>query len=217
MPAIKCAVIAAAGIGKRLGHGIPKCLVEVAGKPIFEYQLEVLKDIPEIRMIVGFEEDQVIKSVSKIRKDVVFVRNPNFQSTTTLQSFYLGCRGLQGKVLFLDGDMIISAESINQLLSMKDDSEFIGVASDISDDPVYAQVENNKLVGFSFTEESPYEWANMAYIDCQKLEYNNTHFFVQLEKFLPQKIFNIKRLEVDTFEDLEHANKVITKFHNLSY
>lgn len=47
-------------------------------------------------------------------------------------------------------------------------------------------------------------------IDPQKLTYNHTHFYVQLEEILPIRAVPIKRLEVDTPEDLRYAEQVIT-------
>ena len=51
-------------LGSRLGFGMPKCLVEVKGHRIFEYQLEALDWADEIRMVVGYHADEVVKQVS---------------------------------------------------------------------------------------------------------------------------------------------------------
>ena len=48
----KIIVIAAAGKGSRLGAGKPKCLIEVCGRAIFEYQLKAFGWADEIRMVV---------------------------------------------------------------------------------------------------------------------------------------------------------------------
>ena len=209
MPTVKHAVIAAAGIGRRIGKGMPKCLIEVNGRPIIEYQLSILSDIPEIRMVVGFEDERVIRSVINFRRDVIFVRNVNYQSTTTLQSYAMGCKGINDKVLLLDGDMIISNDSMKRILQNDSEEEFICVATDISVDPVYAKVEDGQVLGFGYDTITSFEWANMTYIESAKIEYRETHLFPQLEKYLPKKALLIDRLEVDTIEDLEHANTFI--------
>ena len=71
----KIVVIAAAGVGSRLGFGMPKCLVEVKGHRIFEYQLEALDWADEIRMVVGYHADEVVKQVSAYNPNVKFEQN----------------------------------------------------------------------------------------------------------------------------------------------
>lgn len=56
MQTVKNVVIAAAGMGTRLGIGKPKCLLEINDKALLEYQLDLLKDIKNIFIVVGFIE-----------------------------------------------------------------------------------------------------------------------------------------------------------------
>lgn len=206
----KTVVIAAAGVGNRLGLKQPKCLVPVNGVPIFQYQLKAFEGFDEIRMVVGYKAEEVIDAVSAIRSDVIFIKNNDFHSTTTLQSMYLGARGLVGRVLFIDGDMILSRNTATKVfLACESGYEFIGVASDISEEPVYAGVEDDAVTWFGYDKKAEFEWANLACIDCSKLEYKKTHFFVQLAKFLPVKAIEIERLEVDTPSDFEVATTKI--------
>lgn len=208
----KVVIIAAAGKGNRLGAGIPKCLVEVNGKCIFEYLLEVFSWADEIRMVVGYRAEDVISRVSKINPNIVFVHNEDYAGTTTLQSNFLGAKGIEGKALFIDGDMIIGRGTSKMLYEAYErNKEFIGVASDISEDPVYAGVIDGKLEWFDYNRESAYEWANVALLDTKKLEYNPTHFFVQIQKYLPMEAVEIERLEIDTPSDYEYAMKAIVQ------
>ena len=45
------AIIAAAGVGKRMGHHIPKPYLALAGKPILAHTLKIFETMPEIRQI----------------------------------------------------------------------------------------------------------------------------------------------------------------------
>ena len=205
----KIVVIAAAGKGNRLGAGLPKCLVEVNGHAIFEYLLKAFEWADEIRMVVGYKAEEVIKKVSSVNPKVVFIRNDQYAETTTLQSNFLGVEGLQQKVLFIDGDMIISRQTAECLrLEYEKDIEFVGVARDISEEPVYAKVENGEVIWFDYNRQADGEWANVALLHSNRLEYNKTHFFVQIEKILPLKAVDIERLEVDTVADYEYAKKM---------
>lgn len=206
----KTVIIAAAGNGSRLGAQLPKCLVQVGGHAIFEYQLRAFSWADEIRMVVGYMAEEVIQRVSAINPNVVFIKNPDYSSTTTLQSNFLGAQGLKGNTLFIDGDMLIDQATARQLLKEYESGiPFVGVSYELSEIPVYTGVENGQVQWFSFDRYAEYEWANIAMVDPQELEYNPTHFYVQLEKILPIRAVTIKRLEVDTQEDLRCAEQTI--------
>lgn len=80
-------IIAAAGLGSRLGHGKPKALIEVGGRTVIERMLtDCLSDEKDIRVVVGFQEQEVIDHVRSIRPDVIFVRNPDFRDGAARRS-----------------------------------------------------------------------------------------------------------------------------------
>lgn len=211
MQTVENVVIAAAGMGKRLGMGIPKALVDVDGRKIIDFQLELLKDIKNIYMVVGFCDQDVMNYVKNIRADIIFVRNPDFKKTKTLESFYLASKLIDGKAIFIDGDMIISRESFSSFINKCQDVEnIIGVSDRISDDPVFAKLnENKEVVNFSYDEKSSYEWANIMYMDAKMIQGGKENVFEFLKKILPMPAYCIDRLEIDTQEDLQNAKKEI--------
>jgi CTP:molybdopterin cytidylyltransferase MocA len=216
VPAVEHALIAAAGVGSRLGHGMPKCLVEVGGRRIIEYQLDALRDVPQIRIVVGFMEHEVMSFVKALRSDVLFVRNPNFLKTTTLQSLHVAARWLTAPCLILDGDTIYGEASMKRFLALcADGRPTIGVSSDISEDPVFASVEGKPgaevVTGFSRTERTGYEWANLALVPPEELVDVRTHVFERLRGLLPVRAAVIERLEVDTEQDLKKAELALAE------
>ena len=72
-------------MGNRLGMGTTKALVEVDGKPLIIRHLEMLKDETDIRVVVGYQAEQVINVVKEYREDVMFVFNHNYRNTGTGQ------------------------------------------------------------------------------------------------------------------------------------
>lgn len=212
MSSVKNVVIAAAGMGGRLGAGIPKCLVDVAGKRIIEYQLDLLKEIENIYIIVGFCENEVMHVVKELRPDVIFVRNSNFQHTTTLESFSLATKIIDGNCLLMDGDMIIDKQSFGEFVRQceSSDSLLIGVSKRITDDPVYAHVkegtgQKKQLEYFSLDDKSNYEWSNLAYLPANQIICQHTHLYQFLQSFLPAHCVIVDRFEIDTNEDLKNA------------
>lgn len=206
----KTVVIAAAGVGSRLGAGIPKCLVEVCGHAVFEYQLRAFDWADEIRMVVGYRAAEVIERVSAVNDKVVFVHNREYSTTNLRQSYYLGAQGITGKALFLDGDTIMGNTASGLIHeACKTNEDFIAVVRTLSENPIYAGVQNGKVQWFSYERESEYELANAAFMDAERLEYLNTLFYVQLEQYLPTKAIPIESLEIDTPADRCHAERIV--------
>ena len=62
------AYILAAGVSRRLypyTYNIPKCLLDVGGKPIIHYQLEALSSlgIKDVTMVVGYHREMLTEHV----------------------------------------------------------------------------------------------------------------------------------------------------------
>lgn len=217
MQTVKNVVIAAAGMGTRLGAGKPKCLIEVNGKTLLEYQLALLKDVENIFLVVGFMEEDIMNFAPKIRRDIIFVRNANFQHTKTPGSFHLAARIIDGNAIFMDGDMIIEPRSFAEFLDaaakIDGDDMLIAVSKRISDDPVYCDVEEHQealtIREFSYEKKTPYEWANVVCLPANRMENGTTHTFEHLRKFLPASAKIIDRLEIDTSEDLRDTKKFL--------
>ena len=217
MQTVKNVVIAVAGMGTRLGMGKPKCLIEINGTTLLEYQLALLKDVENVFLVVGFLEEDVISFAQKIRRDIIFVRNANFQHTKTLGSFYLAAKIIDGAAIFMDGDMIIEPKSFAEFLTasakINDENLLVAVSKRISDDPVYCDIEQREqnliLREFSYEKVSGYEWANIVYMPTKFMKNGSCHTFEHLQNFLPATAKVIDRLEIDTPEDLIYAEKFL--------
>ena len=155
----------------------------------------------------------MIRHVKSLRRDVIFVRNPNFRHTTTLQSFFLAGRELSSSVICLDGDMIIEENSFRSFQEQCGESPLVGISAEISEDPVYSFIEGMdndlKVTGFGRTPATSYEWANLAFIPSPWLAFEQTHFYEKLEQYLPLTAKPIHRVEIDTPQDLEAANNLL--------
>ena len=95
------AFILAAGVSRRLypeTYNTPKCLLDVGGKPIINYQLEAIQNIgiQEVTMIVGYHREMLIKHVTETFPGLSFefIINNHYFETNTAYSVYLGCRKL---------------------------------------------------------------------------------------------------------------------------
>ncbi len=208
---IDTVIICAAGLGSRLGLDMPKCLVEIGGHPLIYYLLNVLYDVPNIRMVVGFKEDIVMDCVRKIRKDVVFVRNPAYTTTTNSYSLYLGSHDLQVPFLNIDGDMYISRDNYEKFVDkIVPGEDLIGVTLSYTEDAVNVLLDSeNRAIGFSREKISNYEWTGIAYLANIKIRKEGLYIYQELEAYLPIQTEEISCFEIDTPQDLEYlSNKM---------
>ena len=208
---IRYAVIAAAGMGSRLQCGLPKALVEVCGRSILSYQLELLRDIPHVRIVVGYHGEEVSAAARELRPDIEIIFNHDYASTNTLQSYYLGVKDLDEPFLLLDGDIIPQRESLCAFLDKAQGDTTIGIAPVNTEDAVFVHLDqSHRISSFSRTVKSKFEWSNIVVVHSKLFSYENTYVYEQLEKILPLKACCIERLEIDTPNDIQYAESVLS-------
>ena len=122
------AIIIAAGSGKRISNdtkNIPKSMVKVNGKPIIEYQLDVLKKvgINEIYVITGpYSEKFNIKNVK-------YVKDKEYEKHDILGSLMEAKKIMNGDTLVLYSDIIFELKIIEKIMNSKED---ISIAVDMN-------------------------------------------------------------------------------------
>jgi choline kinase len=107
------ALILAAGRGSRLGEG-PKCLCEIGGRPLIEYQLEALRGvgIDSVALVVGFEQERVRDVIGERAS---FVVNEHYAETNSLYSFVLARDSIDGDVIVLNSDVLFHPRMVRML------------------------------------------------------------------------------------------------------
>ena len=118
------AFILAAGVSRRLyphTYDIPKCLLEVGGKPIIHYQLDALKNlgVTDITMIVGYHREMLMINVEKNFPDLNFnfVINHHYFETNTAYSIHIGRDKLDSQVLLMNADVIYPKALLEKVFS----------------------------------------------------------------------------------------------------
>lgn len=215
MSSVKNAVIAAAGVGSRLGLGMPKCMISVNRVPILARQLRLLAPLVEtIVVVVGYREEMVIEYCQHHFRNVILARNPQFATTNTAQSLALGARFVTGKTLFLDGDLLLERRSLENFLRIAGDHNItIGVSHAKTEHPVFAECVadepgNLKLIDFSRKKSTPLEWANLFIGPHDSMDGAQRYVFEKLKDLLPAPAALVDLEEVDTQQDLARAEAV---------
>lgn len=193
-------IICCAGMGTRLGIGTTKTLVNVAGKTLIQRQLELMNDVKDVRIVVGFQAENVIKHVNAIRKDVLFAFNHDFQTTGEADSLSKALVGLKKYTILVDGDLLINKEDFNNLL--KYPSECIGITELNSDEPIYAKTSNKTVVELNETT-GDYEYSCIAKIKSIKLKKWKGSLYSLLNQLLPIRAMKIRSRDIDTPDDYD--------------
>jgi choline kinase len=217
---VEGAVIACAGLGSRLGMGLPKCMIEVGGRTLLSRLIDQLRPhVPRVHVVVGYREELITDYCALHHRDVVLVRNTDFRSTNTAHSLMLGSVGFSRKVLFLDGDLIIESASLDRFLeraALVD--HLLGVTRAKSSEAVFVSTKlgphNESLEVQRFHREppSPFEWANLFSTSPALLMEGDRYVYECLERHLPMSAEEVNLYEIDTPDDLSRANAGVYSF-----
>ena len=196
-------IISCAGMGTRLGMGMPKALVDLAGKPLVIRQLELLNNVEDVRIVVGYQAEKVIEVVQSYRKDIIFCFNYDYKTTGTGASFSKGLLGARKWVVALDGDLLVTPEDLKIFFEMQE--ECIGGCEPSTDNPVLMDIDERGYVKNFSREHGQLEWTGLALMKREKLIPGKGHVYQMLENLLPLKAVNIRTREIDTINDYERA------------
>lgn len=202
MTVSKTVIISCAGMGKRLGLGTSKCLVDVAGESLIMRNLRMLDDVDDVRVVVGFQAEKVIEAVNAYRRDVTFVFNHDFAHTNTGDSVRLAAEHANEYVLTIDGDLLLHPEDMRKIIEA--DGEFVGVTAPGTDNPVLADVVDADVVGFS-REHGQYEWTGVTQVKAEKILNGSGHTYQLIEPHLPMPYMYLRTKEIDTPDDYDRA------------
>ena len=120
MPITK-AIILSAGKGSRL-HPLtddrPKCLIELSGKSLLEWQLDALaaNGLTDIVVVTGFRDD-LVDAVVAPRSGVRTLFNPFYHVADNLGSVWMARAEFDGDVLLLNGDTLLAPSLIASVLN----------------------------------------------------------------------------------------------------
>lgn len=168
------AVIMAGGKGTRLSdltkNEIPKPMVRLQGRPILEYQIEVLKEngIEEIYLIIGYLGEVIEKYFgdgSRWKVNVQYIREE--EPLGTAGALYYLKKYIRGDFLFVFGDLIfdISVQRFLEFHKQKGAlcSLFVHPNTHPYDSDVILTDETERVIGFlSKKEERQTDYHNLV-------------------------------------------------------
>ena len=204
----KTVIMSCAGMGTRLGMGMPKALLEFHGKKLIEWQLEQLNEIDDLRVVIGYKKEEVQAVVAKKRPDAIFIEQDNYATGGTASSFTGGVlhKPTHDIVVSLDGDLLVHPDDFNNFFNIN--TPCIGITKITSQCPIYANTINLdgvKMINSFSTDHGRYEWSGLAQMKRKDIALSKGHVYQILENLLPLPSIYIRCAEVDTPSDYENA------------
>ncbi len=213
MSIVKHVVIAAAGVGSRLGYGMPKCLLEVGGKTLLARQLSLVAGVEDVRLVVGFEKEKIIEAAKEVRRNAIFRINAAYRTTTTADSYDMGASGIDDWCLFMDADILFERDAFDRFCAeCKPGQRRIGITDAKTEDAVFVHMnERDEIVRFSRTEKSDDEWANIAWLPSNYFTGHSDSAYSRIAQELPVTTGRVESYEIDTEGDLRRARRFVTE------
>ena len=118
------AIILAAGEGKRLRpltNNTPKCLVNLFGKSLLQWQIETFRScqIDDISVVTGYRSELINLPRLKI------FQNKKFETTNMVESLFCASQELNEQTIVSYGDIIFEKKVLDKLIQSKADFSVI--------------------------------------------------------------------------------------------
>lgn len=221
------AVTLVAGLGSRLGRPHPKCLTQLRdGETILGRQIRLLRQhgLPIIA-VVGFK----LESILEAHPDVLFVYNPNYDTTNTSKSLLCALRRIEAQdVVWLNGDVVFDDRVLTRLLDHPESTVAVNSAQVGEEEVKYAtdadgfvtriskQVTEaaGESLGINVVRRDRLEAFKRALAEVQEQDYFEKAMELLIEQdaraFRAVDVSDLHCVEVDFEEDLRQANSFLT-------
>lgn len=235
-------IILAAGAAKRLRpltNNLPKCLLEVGGKAIIDYQMENLRraGLTDVVVVIGFCGEKIQKHLTDHHPDFqfTFIENENYEKTYPAYGLWLAREYLNGEVMYLNADVICDPEIIQRVVDDSHESVTAAQKTGWDEEEVNLIVDDNMKIlemGKHISRELSYgEFIGVTkigpafnaqlkivlqdFVDCdefQKFAADALNLAIQRgEHMYAHDVTDKAAIEIDTAEDLKNAEGKIAR------
>jgi L-glutamine-phosphate cytidylyltransferase len=240
---IKTAVILAAGMGNRLRpitDSIPKCMVEIGGKPLLAHTLDALEANGFIRVIIvtGYKKCQIEEFLNHYPTslEVDTIHNDLFDVTNNIYSLWLASKEIEEGFTLIESDILLEPAILGEFtkpdkiaLDLFSKEKHHGTTATVDTDlileklyinqsaPVYRTVYKTVNI-YSF---SPNTWHLIRDEISRIVDRNEVNGFyeVAIQNLIEKKSISLELVdfstiwwdEIDTIEDLGRVNNSLKK------
>lgn len=144
----KCAIVLAAGEGKRMKSSFSKVLHKVSGKEMVNHVIDILRksDLDDVNVIVGRSAEEV-KAATENRKVSYSLQEKQLGTGHAVMCAADFLKGKKGSVAVFTGDApLITEETVRKLISFHEDNKYKAtiLTSIVGDASGYGRIVRNK-------------------------------------------------------------------------
>ena len=157
------AIILAAGVGRRLGHAVPKVLLEFGGKSLLERHLTALhaNNVRNIAITVGHRPDLIRAELRRlgVLDRVALIENPRYREGSVVSLAVQRAQLAAGMpVLLMDGDVLYDSRMLARLLQAAPENVLLfDQAIEPGEEPVKICLRGEAMVDFAKVPEHAYD------------------------------------------------------------
>lgn len=236
------AIVLAAGLGSRINHitkKIPKTMIKINNKHIFEYILENLHNnkINKIIFVVGYKSNILVprlnKKCTELGIKLKIILNKRYKTTNTMYSLWLAKKYLKSDFIFLHGDLIFSYKMLSKFMKFPKKNAILVDKNNPKDwDDAMKIISNKKLLKYMSKSITVNEMDGVAIgmykfdVQGSKILFNTIEGLINknIKKSWVSEALNImsKKIniylqiskllawsDVDNLDDLKSAEKIV--------
>ena len=236
------AIIMAAGVGSRLGDltkDKPKAFLEIKGKKLIEYNLDVLRSfgIEDVTIVTGY----MCEKFEELTKDMPGVRcvfNPFYETVNVLGSFYIGQEYLKDDdLIYLHADTLADPAIFRRMIESDSDIVMPVDFKECDEEAMKVRTDSGKITEVS--KRIPLNLSEGEFIGICKIKKEiipslkavskqllkkkelNSYFEAAIQELIDQDKVDVLSvptdgdfwIEIDFVEDYEKAIKDIPKLY----
>lgn len=194
-------IILAAGRGsrlKKLTDDKPKCLVQIGGRQLLEWQLAALKfaAMKEIFIVTGYHAEMLKKIGTHT------IRNRRWEKTNMVQSFLSAKKEFTDSVIVSYSDIVYESKNVKNLIEQPNDRDIV-IAYDKNwkklwemrfDDPASDaesfKIDANDMIYEIGQKGSPLDEIQGQYIGLMRFSKKGLSWIVELTNKLPEDVLD---------------------------
>lgn len=164
-PSACCALILAAGEGRRLGtEAPPKALLKFNGSSLLARHIGILDacGVREIAITIGYRAEDLRAEVARLGSNlrVTLIENPSFREGSIVSLWHARAVLRSGSaVILMDADVLCDERLIERLLNSQHENCFLlDQVIEPGDEPVKLCIEKDRIVDFRKRPQLAYEW-----------------------------------------------------------
>jgi choline kinase len=206
-------LILAAGAGTRMENSTtPKCLLNLDGLSIIEYQLQCFKEfgINDIVMVVGFNSDMIKERVGT---NVKYVSNLNYKTTNNLYSMWEAHRSINDDFICIYSDLLFHKEILKNCIDSQSDVCLM-VEKKMREETMRVKIQDDRII--QVNKLIPFDNADGNFIGMAKFRKAEKKFlFAEINELI--QIGNQQSYYTSAIEKMISKGRLINYAYTAGY